>query len=71
MPEAPDVSDPPELLLPELLLPDDMPPPDCEVPPLLAPLLPLSPLRWHAASEPIMNTGTISSASHRFVIALI
>lgn len=71
VPELPDVSELPELLLPELLLPDDMSAPDCEVPPPLEPLLPPSPLRWHAASEPIMNTGTTSSASHRFVIALI
>lgn len=71
LPEVPDVSDPPELLLPGLLLPDDMPPPDCEVPPPLVPLLPPSPLRWHAASEPIRNTGKHSSAIHRFIAAFI
>ena len=69
LPGVPDVSDPPELLLPWLLLPDDMSPPDCDVPPALPPLL--SPLRWHAASEPITSTGTHNSASHRFIAAFI
>ncbi len=68
------------LLLPEevspdfdspLLLPDDMPPPDCELPPPLLPALPPSPLRWHAASEPMMNRGSTSAASRRLLRVLI
>ena len=64
MPEVPELSE-----VPELLLPEDVPPPDCELPLLLPPLL--SPLRWHAASEPITSIGTHNSASHRFIVAFI
>ncbi len=61
----------PGLLFSERLLPRDISLPDCE-PPALLPLvplvpLPLSPLRWHAVSEPSAMSGTKSSASHRLV----
>lgn len=61
----------PDFEAPPVLLPDDMPPPDCDVPPLLLPALPPSPLRWHAASEPMMNRGSNSAASRRLLRVLI
>lgn len=67
--ELPVASDAPELPLSGLLLPEDMSAPDCELPPVLPPLL--SPLRWHAASEPNINIGTSNSAKPRFAGHLV